>query len=85
MYLILYSNFSIPYHFYHPPYLLLVTTPYTCVDYVTPWRLCQEDMDLMVPHLLGFCYLLSGWLGRCGTYHFPSNIPELPSLDIYKV
>ena len=70
---ILYYPFGIPDHSYHPPALMLVPTPPACVDSVTPWQLCQEDMALTVPHLLGFCSFLYVQLSGCGANDFPFN------------
>ena len=69
MYLILYSTFGISSHFYHPPALILGPNPPTCLDSITPWPLCQEDMALTVTHLLGFRYLVSICLSLCGAHH----------------
>ena len=49
----LFSFFILDYS-YHSPALILAPTPPACVDFVTPWRLCQEYMMLTVPHLIPF-------------------------------
>ena len=56
IYLSIYYPFGSLDHLYDPPSLVLIPTPPACVDSVTLWRLCQEDMEIMVPQLLGFIF-----------------------------
>ena len=63
--------------------IIIPSTQPGCVDSVTTWRLCQEDMTQTVPYLLGFCYFVSVCLRVFGAHNFPCNGPHHPYIGTY--
>ena len=64
---------------------MLGRIPPACVDFVTLWKLYQEDTALTDTHILGFCSFMYVKLIIYGTNNFSWNGPDQPSLKTDKV